>query len=246
VSVAGILGKTGLESPTPIGIPVADMTIGVYSALAILAALIARERIGKGQYIDMSMTDCMVSYNTFNIGDYLAGDKKEKMELRGEAHYYNVYETKDGKWLSIGNIEEKFWNDMCKGTGREDLMKEHGFGKEEEEKERIKSELREIFKERTQVEWLQVLKDVDTCIAPINTIEEVLDDPHFRHRRMFSEVDHPDEGKIKQIALPIKLSETPFEIRSPPPLLGEHTADVLRGLGYEERKIKELGKEGVI
>ncbi|RJS71916.1 CoA transferase [Methanosarcinales archaeon] len=245
ISIAGILERTGLKEPVIPGIPVADMTIGVYSALAILAALLARDRIGKGQYIDMSMTDCMLSYNIANIGDYIAG-KREKAELRGEAPYYNVYQTKDGKWLSIGNIEDKFWAEMCEGMGRADLIERHSFGLSDEEKEELKRELQEVFKQKTRDEWLEIFKDKDTCVTPVQTVEEALNDPNFIERGMFFEIDHPKEGRIKQIALPIKFSETPCDRRSPPPLLGEHTAEVLKGLGYDEAQIEELKREGVI
>ncbi|MHC1595272.1 MAG: CaiB/BaiF CoA transferase family protein [Candidatus Syntropharchaeales archaeon] len=245
ISIAGILERTGLKEPVIPGIPIADMTIGVYSSVAMLAALLARERIGKGQYIDISMTDCMLSYNSANIGDYIAG-KREKAELRGEAPYYNVYQTKDGKWLSVGNIEEKFWEDMCRGMERPDLIERHGFGLSDEEKEALRDELKSIFAGKTQAEWLKIFEDKDTCITPVQTVEEALNAPVFNQRDMIFEMDHPKEGKIKQIALPIKFSETPAVKRSPPPLLGEHTEEVLKGLGYDDAKIEELRKENAI
>jgi len=245
ISIAGILERTGLEKPVIPGIPMADMTVGVYSALAILAAIIARDRVGVGQYIDISMTDCMLSYNIANIGDYVAG-RSEKFELRGEAPYYNVYETKDGKWISVGNIEDKFWADMCRGMDREDLIEKHSFGLSKEEKASLKSELQEVFRQKTRDEWIRIFEDKDTCITPVLAVEESLNDPNFIERDMIFEVDHPTEGKLKQIALPIKFSETTDLRKMPPPMIGEHTDEVLKALGYDDAKIERLRKDGAV
>lgn len=245
ISIAGVLERTGLKEPVVPGVPMADMTIGVYSALAILAALLARDKIGKGQYIDMSMTDCMLSYNIPNIGDYLSG-KHEKADLRGGASYYHVYQTKDEKWVAVGNIEEKFWADMCEGMGRKDLIEKHGFGLSDEDRENLIDEVAGIFKQKTRDEWVKVFEDKDTCITPVWTVEESLNDPNFIERGMIFEMDHPKEGKLKQISLPIKLSETPAVKRSPPPVLGEHTDEVLKELGYDTAKIEGLREEGAV
>ena len=246
ISIAGILGKTGLKEPVISGVPVADMTIGVYAALSILAALIARTKTGEGQFIDVSMTDCMLSYNILNIGYYLAGDKNEKMEIRGEAPYYNVYKTKDRKYISIGNIEFKFWEAFCKRIKREDLIELHDLGKNKEEKEKLKKELEKIFKEKNRDEWDEIFDGINACITPVNTIEDVFDERLFNERDMFCEINHPVEGKIKQVALPIKFSKTPSKIKTPPPLLGEHTEDILKSLGYSEEKIIGFKKLKII
>ena len=246
ISIAGILGKTGLKEPVIPGVPVADMTIGVYAALSILAALIARTKTGEGQFIDVSMTDCMLSYNILNIGYYLAGDKNEKMEIRGEAPYYNVYKTKDRKYISIGNIEFKFWEAFCKRIKREDLIELHDLGKNKEEKEKLKKELEKIFKEKNRDEWVEIFDGINACITPVNTIEDVFDERLFNERDMFCEINHPVEGKIKQVALPIKFSKTPSKIKTPPPLLGEHTEDILKSLGYSEEKIIGFKKLKII
>lgn len=238
LSISGILGETGRHTGAPVipGIPVADMTAGVYSALAILAALIARDKTGKGQYIDVSMTDCMVSYNLINLVSCITGSKKATLDFANGSPFYNVYETKDRKYISIGNIEGKFWINFCKVIKREDLIKKQlATG---DDREKLVEELRKIFLKKSRDEWLDLMEGKDICVAPVNSIEEVLKDPHLNHRNMFPEVDH-DGQKIKYIALPIKFSETPYEIRSKSPSLGEHTDKVLKDLGYVKDVIKK-------
>jgi len=245
ISIAGILGVTGRHTGAPVipGIPIADMSVGAFSALAILAALIAREKSGEGQFIDISMTDVALSQNVINLAMHLAGGK-EMMDLTGKEPYYNIYETRDGKYVSLGNIEERFWENFCEGVGRPDLIEHHS--SKGKEKERVAKELREVMLGKTRDEWVNQMKDKDVCIAPVYSIEEVLGDPHLIHREMFAEVDHPVEGRIKQISFPIKFSNTPAEIRSPPPALGEHTSEILRKMGYDKKGLERLESDGVI
>jgi crotonobetainyl-CoA:carnitine CoA-transferase CaiB-like acyl-CoA transferase len=142
IAVAGILGVTGRHTGAPIipGIPVADMSIGIFSAYAILAGLMARDRTGKGQHIDVSMTDCMVSYNTIPLAHQFAGQEygmgksSGSLEITGHALWYNCFETRDGKYLFLGNLEKKFWTNLCKAIGREDFVDfEFATGKKRDE-----------------------------------------------------------------------------------------------------------------
>jgi len=127
-----------------------------------------------------------------------------------------VYKTKDGKYITIGAAEGRFWGNLCKTLGREDLVEyQLATG---EKREEIFSFLRQTFLTKTRDEWVDELKYMDICFGSVNTIEEVFSDPQVLHRRMLVEIDHPTEGKIKQIGIPIKFSETPGEIRTPPPL----------------------------
>ena len=243
ISIAGILGATGHGAPVVPGIPIADMSAGTFSALAILAALIARGRSGEGQSIDVSMTDVAVSQNTVNIANHLAGDD-EMFDLTGGVPFYNVYETKDGRYLSLGSIESRFWENFCRTVGREDLI-EKQLAKDEE-KDRVARELKEVMLGRTQDEWLKLLGDKEVCITPVNSTGEVLHDLHLTHRGMFADMDHPVEGGIKQIPFPIKFSDTPAVIKSPPPLLGQHTDEILKKLSYDDLTITELRRRGVV
>ncbi|MDY6821432.1 MAG: CaiB/BaiF CoA-transferase family protein [Deferribacterota bacterium] len=247
ISIAGILGKTGLDKPVIPGIPIADMTIGVYSALSILAAIIARGKSGEGQYIDISMTDCMLSYNIVNIASYLVESKNMPiLDLRGGLPNYNVYETKDGKYISMGNLEYKFWKNFCETVGRKDLIEEYASNIIEEKKENLREEIQKIFKEKNRDEWIELFEGVDTCITPVYSIQETLEDRLFKEREMIMEVDHPIEGKVKQIALPIKFSKTKQKIKSYSPMLGEHTELILKSLGYNEKEISYLKENKIV
>lgn len=249
ISVAGILEATGRHTGAPVipGIPIADMSIGIFSAFAMLAAIIARNRTGEGQYIDMSMTDCMVSYNLANIANFIASRQfpgTEILGIAGENPCYNVFKTKDEKFISLGNIEDKFWINLLKLIGREDL-KEYQFATGERQKEAM-GELQKVFLTKTRKEWLEVFEGKDICYAPINDVEDMIADPHVRHRGMIQEMEHPVEGKVTTVGIPFNFSETPGKIKTPTPALGQHTEEILEGLGYKDQDIKEMRGKKVI
>ena len=249
IGVAGILEATGRHTGAPVipGIPVADMSVGIFSAFSILAAIISRQNSGKGQYLDISMTDCMVSYNMVNIASYIASQQPQGTEIlgiAGETPCYNVFKTKDGKFISLGNIEDKFWINLLKLIGREDLA-EYQFATGEKQ-EKAMDELKQVFLTRTRREWLDLLEGKDTCYAPVNDIEDLMADPHVKHREMLLKMEHPVEGKIVTVGFPFKFSETPAKIRTPSPALGQHTEEILKTLGYNSQNIKKMKEKGVI
>ncbi|MDY6933329.1 MAG: CaiB/BaiF CoA-transferase family protein [Spirochaetota bacterium] len=249
ISVAGILDATGRHTGAPVipGIPIADMSIGIFSAFSILTGVIARDRNGKGQHIDVSMTDCMVSYNMINIAQHLMSklvQNSNELNVIGEAPYYNVFKAKDSKYISLGNIEEKFWVNFVNLIGREDL-KEHQFSIGEKRKE-VMEEIQNIISTKTRREWLDIFEGEDICYAPVNDIEDMMNDPHVKHRDMLLHMEHPVEGRITSVGFPFKFSETPGEIRSPSPTFGQHTDEVMKRLGYNDDELKDLRDKGVI
>lgn len=251
ISLGGLLGT--LKSPD--GPPVVPRTVladsagGMCAVIGILAALMGRGNTGKGQYVDVSMTDAIVELMMPVLFPMLLGQvvsEKGETIATGEQPrpWYNVYETKDGKYISVGSVEPWFYANLCHLLGREDFI-EHQYA-EGEKREEIQRYFTETFLTKTRDKWLEILRQKDTCVAPVYSPGEVVSDPHFRARGMIVEVDHPTLGRAKQIGSMIKLSESPFEARNWSQRFGQHTEEILLDLGYGEKRIKELFEAEVI
>ena len=258
IAMAGILGLIGYSERPP-AIPlnlVADFAgAALYGALGISIALVARNKTGKGQYVDMAYMDGAVSLMTwFACGYFFNGSMLERGEswLHGAYPYYGVYETKDGKYITIGCLEPHFWEKLCRFLGKEEYIPyhfalEHTFHKPEDEKwDEIRSSLKQIFLTKTRDEWFELLIRNDVPVGKVYTPDEVFSDPQVLHRQMVIEVEHPTLGKIKQVGIAPRLSGTPGKVRSLSPLPGEHTDEILQELGYKREKIKHLRQEGVV
>jgi crotonobetainyl-CoA:carnitine CoA-transferase CaiB-like acyl-CoA transferase len=250
IGIAGILGMTGYGDRPPVvpGVPVADFGGGgMLAALGIMMALHHRERSGKGQYIDISMMDGVVSWMANAAAKHFVAhdpQKRGETDLAGALVCYGTYETKDGQYLSVGALEPKFWANFCRLIEREDLVDAQ---LDALPNGKLKKEIVRIFKSKTRDEWLSLLDGQDTCIEKINTVAEALDDPQVRHRKMVVDIEHPTEGRIKGMGIPIKLSLTPGRVdRLPAPAYGQHTREVLRGIGLTDGEIDQLEADKVI
>ncbi|HZF39947.1 MAG TPA: CaiB/BaiF CoA-transferase family protein [Blastocatellia bacterium] len=249
LSVAGLLGVNGPKGgpPTLSGVQLADLAGGsLHAVIGVLLALQSRARTGEGQFVDISMTDTSLSMMYVPFASFLANDAQPERGnegLSGRYACYQIYETKDGRYLSLGALEHKFWENACRALGREDFIGEcFNDGAQEE----IIAAFREIFKTRTAAEWLAAFENVDTCVALVNDIAEMIEDPQIKHRELIVEIEHPTEGRLKQIAPAVKLSATPGAIESPPPRLGEHTREILKSLDYADEMIESLASEGIV
>jgi len=258
ISVAGALNLIGDRDGQP-AIPlnlIADMGGGgMHAAVGILSAFIARDKTGKGQYVDISLTDSVISLLTTRAADYFRYGvtfKRGETALGGGYHYYNIYETKDGKFVTIGCIEPWLWENLCQEIGREDFIPFHFEDDhlvrlpEGKKREEISSYLKQLFRTKTRDEWFKILSRKNIPIGKVHSWDEVFTDPQVLHRKMLIEVEHPTEGKIKQVGIAIKLSDTPGEIKSPPSMLGEHTEEILAEIGYTRQGIDELRRDGAI
>jgi len=250
ISIAGILGMTGMHTGRPVipGVPFADMAGGgVFPALVMIAALLGREKTGKGQYIDVAMTDVMTSFNIPNIASALAqraGQEKRPYNVAGKTLCYNTFKTKDGKFISIGDLEPKFWTNFCRSIGREDLIEKQYCTYQDGED--TTESLKAIFSSKTRSEWVEFVKDVDDCFAAVLSPEETLDDPNLIERGMITKMKDPNRGETIQIGFPALFSDELHYKRSPAPALGEHTFETLNDLGYSTEEIKAFKENGVI
>jgi len=250
IGYGGVLGITGPSGGAPVipGVQIADLTTGLMAVTAILAALLARERMGKGQYIDVSFLDAVASLIVLPASFYVGDGKSPKRGewlLNGGFPCYSVYEAKDGKYITIGCLEEEFWANLCKVLNVTDFIKYQYTTDDAKLKEMFQT-LKKIFKTRTLKEWIKFLSEEDVPCGPVYDMGEVFKDPQILHRKMVVEVEYPGVGRIKQLGMPMKFSETPCEIRSPPPSFGEHTEEILKWLDYAEVEILGMQQEGVI
>ena len=257
ISFAGVLELIG-EAERPPVIPlnlVADYGAGGMSAaIGILSAIIAREKTGRGQYVDISLTDTTISLLTQVLLDpYLAtgnAPRRGEHALSGSYPCYAVYETKDGGFISLGCLEPWLWESLCREIGREEFilynMTRARVPEEEPKWQEIREHLTQLFLTRTRDEWFEQMRDKNIPIGKVLSLEEVFADPQVLHRRMVIELEHPTEGRVRQVGIGIKLSDTPGRFRSFASLAGEDTDEVLMGLGYTAAQIEELRRAGVI
>lgn len=249
ISVGGALSAIGRPGQR-LSIPqntLADFAGGgLMTAFAIVSALYARDRIARGQYLDMSMSDNVLYLLASQTGGVLAGGASPKPGgemLNGAAPHYNVYECADGKWLSIGSLEPQFWAALCKVVGREDMLDGEFDSSRHAE---FQAHLDQFFKQKTRDEWFAELKNIELCVAPVLELAEALDDPHQQARGMTVEVQDEVAGTVRQVGIGPKFSETPGTVRSTAPSAGQHTDEVLRALGYDDARIASMREQGVV
>jgi len=258
ISIAGVLNLIGVPDQPPV-IPlnlIADFAgASLHGVIGILAALVVRSQTGVGQYVDIAYTDGAMSLMTFFISDYFGTgtvSRRGETWLHGVYPYYGVYETKDGKYISFGCVEPWFWENLCRALGKEEYIpycfsREHFSRKPEGDKwEEISSYLRQVFLTKSRDEWFDFFADKDVPVGKVYTFDELDKDPQVLHRQMVIEIQHPTLGKVKQPGIAIKLSETPGKVRSLGPIFGEHTEEIVLGLGYTKSQIDKLRQSNVI
>ncbi|HXJ35093.1 MAG TPA: CaiB/BaiF CoA-transferase family protein [Candidatus Eisenbacteria bacterium] len=246
---AGVLEYVGEAGRAPVipGVQIADIGAGsLMAAVGILSALIARETTGSGQLVDVAMLDGAAAWNVYHTVLYLFSGTlptRGREQLTGHFPCYAVYETADGRHLTIGAYEGHFWATLCRHFGREDFVALQWA--EGEERTRMFAFFRDAFRKKTLAAWTAELGALDICYAPVATLEEAFADPQLRHRGMVVEMQTP-AGPTRFFGPPISLSDTPASIRTPPATLGAHTDDVLTSLGLDPTAIATLRKNGVV
>jgi crotonobetainyl-CoA:carnitine CoA-transferase CaiB-like acyl-CoA transferase len=247
LGLVGLLGLTGDAGGPPVQAAgqIADLGGGaLMAAFGILAALRERDRSGEGQLVDVSMADGALSWLAMVAARYLAEGvvpRRGHLELAGSLVCYRPYECADG-WVTLGALEPKFWQAWCRGVGREDLV-EQQFARAGSEAHR---EVEALFRARTREEWRAFASEHDCCLEPVLELDEALESELVRARAMVVELDQPGAQRpVRLLGVPVKLSRTPGDAnRSPGPGLGEHTREVLAGLGYGAQEIAALLESG--
>jgi len=249
----GMMSITGPVDgpPSRAGIPIIDITSGMFASTAILAALRARDLTGEGQLVDISLFDSHVALLTNVASNYLVGGKAPSR--LGNAHPnlvpYDAFSARDG-WFIVGVANDKQWGQLCDLLARPEWKTEGSFTTNRDRvtnRDVLVAELNQIFSQRDVNDWLADLAKAGLPCGRINSIPEVFSHPQALAREMTLESEHPSAGTVRVPGFPYKFSQTPAEILRPPPMLGEHTEEVLTGLlNYSVEDISTLRDKGAI
>ena len=250
--MSGMMAATGHpdQAPVKVGVPITDLNAGFYGAYGTLCAYISRLKTGRGQFVDTSLLEGGIAYSVWESAMYFAtGENTGPM---GSAHRlsapYQAFRTSDGH-LNIGAANQANWERLCQAIGREDLLEDPRFSSNPDRMVNLNAlakTLDETFSQRTTAQWLEILERAGVPSGPIYSFSEVYDDPHVQARGMEVETEHATAGRVRNIGIPVKLSETPGSIRRSAPALGQHTDEILGEFGYSEAEIGQLRNDGAL
>jgi len=249
--MSGLASVTGWKStgPVRVGVAIADSLAGIFATYGILIALLEREKSGKGQRVETSLLEGSIAILGFQAAKYFGTN--ERPEPQGNDHAmmspYGTFKTKDG-YMNIAAGNQAMWERLAKILGLEHLIQDKRFLTVADRvinRPELTKLLEEKLTEKTTKEWEALLDEAGVANGPILYIDEVFQDRQVLHQKMLLEMDHPTVGKIKTLGFPAKLSRTPGQLRLPPPLLGQHTEEVLKELGYSLQEIETMRKDGV-
>ncbi len=249
LSVSGVLSLLGRKghAPAMTGPQLADISASHMVAIGILIALRRAESRGEGEFIDISLFDSAFSMAVTALSTYFgSGRAPSRGEERhnGKYPWSDIYETRDGGYITISSIEEHFYANLCRALGREDWLP-HQYA-DEATQEHIRAQMQRIFRSRTRDEWFELLKDKDVCISPVLSIDEAANSAQVKARGDLVRHRHPVAGDTTLLRTPIFMRGADTPIRMGAPALGEHSAEILASLGYTAAQIGELSAQGVI
>lgn len=248
LALAGVASYTGRRDsgPLPLGIQLADVGGGsLHAVVGLLAAVIARQQSGVGQYLDVSMTDCSFSLNAMAGAGYLACGVEPEWEshvLNGGS-FYDYYRSRDGRWMSVGSLEPAFMQRLCEALGRPELAAQ---GLKPEQQPALKQALQVEFEKRSFEELCELFAGVDACVEPVLTLSEAVAHPQLKARALVSQVPRGDGSSQAQIACPLRFSEGLPAPRHIGAAVGAHSDDVLAELGFSAQRIADLRRSKVV
>jgi crotonobetainyl-CoA:carnitine CoA-transferase CaiB-like acyl-CoA transferase len=251
-AMSGIMSVTGEAGGAPMksGVPVADLSAGLLCAVGILSACLSRTVTGRGQAVDTSLYDAALAMSVWETAELWAtGEAPVRL---GSAHRvnapYEAFPTRDG-FLTIGANNARLWQRLCVTLDRHDLLADPRFASNTDRvhnRAALAAELTTTLSTRDAEEWVALLLEAGVPAGPIRDYQQSCADPHTLAREMVVEMDHPVEGRVRALGIPVKLSETTGSIRRVPPGLGEHTDELLRAAGYADTEIAELRAKGAV
>jgi crotonobetainyl-CoA:carnitine CoA-transferase CaiB-like acyl-CoA transferase len=252
LALSGFLSYYGRKSnpipPPPLPMQVADIGAGsLHLVIGLLAAVIRRSATGEGGQVDIAMHDGALAWNAIGAAKVLVGGKNPipEGELLNGGSFYDIYATKDGRYLSVGSIEPKFWFGFCQAIGREDLF-EAGTIFDLGQQQIFKKEIRQAIQTKTLAEWQMIFARLDVCVEPVLTTEEALAHPQTQARNMMVELPLQDGKTQTQIGSAIKLSGFKPVYRFPGSRIGEHSREILAEIGYAKSEIEAFFAENVV
>lgn len=244
-AMGGVMALQGFGgAPQYLRIPVTDYYAAALAVQAILAALLVRERTGRGQRVETSLLHAVLAMQSGHVVDYPG-----KPSGFRDNPTYRLYQAGDGEWLFLACGNQAFWGKLCAALGLEQLRDDPRFASwmlRLDNREALLPLFETTFRSRPRAHWLEVLAAHDIPAAPVQSLAEFMQDPGVRHHDMIHEYDHPEVGRLRLIGQPLVFSETRTRDPGPPPTLGQHTDDVLRELGYEAGTIADLRRRGVV
>jgi crotonobetainyl-CoA:carnitine CoA-transferase CaiB-like acyl-CoA transferase len=239
-AMSGVMSATGLPGLPPVKntVPIADLGAGMFAVYAILSAIIGRDATGRGQYIDASLYETAAALSIWETAEYFGtGHVPSPIGSANRMSApYQAVKAKDG-YLVVGAANQKLWLSLCAVMERPDLAADPRFATNADRlanRHGLIAEIEQVFAARTAEEWADALLAAGVPAAPIYTYAQSLASAQAKARDLVVEMDHPVEGTIKLLGFPVKLSDTPQQLRRPPPLLGEHTDEILAELGMSE------------
>ena len=250
LALAGVASYTGREDsgPLPLGVQLADVGGGsLHAVVGLLAAVIARQHSGVGQYLDVSMTDCSFSLNAMAAAGYLAcgvEPGRESHVLNGGS-FYDYYRTRDGRWMSVGSLEPAFMQQLCETLGRPELAAQ-GLSPKPEQQKALKQALQVEFEKRSFDELCALFAEVDACVEPVLSLSEAVEHPQLKARALVSQVPRGDGSSQAQLACPLKFSQGLPAPRHIGAAVGAHSDEVLAELGFSAQRIEDLRQARVI
>jgi len=251
-AMSGVMSVTGEPGSVPVkcGVPIADLSAGLFCTVGILSAYIARQSTGVGQYVDASLFESALALSIWETAELWGAGRVP--QPFGSAHRlnapYQALRTRDG-FVTVGGNNQRLWTGLCETVGLPDLVADPRFATNPDRmahRETLVAELESALKDRDTDDWVEALLAAGVPAGPIRNYEQVCEDPHTRAREMVVDMSHPVEGVIHGLGIPVKLSETPGRIRRAAPLLGQHTDEVLERCGYSAEQIVGLRERGAV